>query len=71
MLVLGILVDTIYAFTYISISQINRLIKKAKRRGFNPEVSKIVTVEHVQDEERPGRLKCSQVVRDLIIKIVT
>ena len=28
-------------------------------------------MEHVQDEERPGRPKCSQVVRDLIIKTVT
>ena len=71
MLILGIPVDTIHTFTHISISQINRLMKKAKRRGFDPEVSKIVTVEHVQDEERPGRPKCSQVVRDLIIKTVT
>jgi hypothetical protein len=47
MLILGILVNTIHAFTYISISQINRLIKKAKRRGFNPKVSKIVIVEHI------------------------
>jgi hypothetical protein len=71
MLVLGLPTETIHAFTHISISQINRLFKKAKRRGFDPEVSKIVMVEHVQDEERPGRPKCSQVVRDLIIKTVT
>jgi hypothetical protein len=59
MLVLGLPTKTIHAFTHISISQINRLFKKAKRRGFNPKVSKIVIVEHVQDKERPGRPKCS------------
>ena len=71
MLILRLLTETIHTFTHISISQINRLFKKAKRRGFDPKVSKIVTVEYIQDEERPGRLKCSQVIRDLIIKTVT
>jgi hypothetical protein len=47
MLILGMPTETIYALTYISISQINQLFKKAKRRGFNPKVSKIVTVEHI------------------------
>jgi hypothetical protein len=54
MLVLGLPTEIIYAFTHISVSQINRLFKKAKRRGFNPKVSKIITIEHMQDKERPG-----------------
>jgi hypothetical protein len=47
MLILGLLTEIIYAFTYISISQINQLFKKAKRHGFDPKVSKIVIVEHI------------------------
>jgi hypothetical protein len=47
MLVLGLPTEIIYVFTYISVSSINRLFKKAKRHGFDPEVSKIVIVEYV------------------------
>ena len=47
MLILGLLTKTIHTFTYISVSQINQLFKKAKRRGFDPKVSKIIIVKHI------------------------
>ena len=40
-------------------------------RGLDPDTCKIVIVEHVEDAPKSGRLKCSPVVVDLILKIVT
>ena len=50
--------------------QIYKLYQRAFARGFNPDTCKIVKVEHVQDDDKSGRLKCSQVVVDLILKTV-
>ena len=45
----------ISGITGISKSQITRLRKKARERGFDPSVSKQITMEHVQDAPRTGR----------------
>ena len=45
----------ISSITGMSSSQITRLRRKARERGFDPSVSKQITVDHVQDAPRSGR----------------
>jgi transposase len=61
----------ITAKTGISKSQIYKLRDKAISRGWDPKVSGIVEVEHVEDTPRSGRPKIPQSVVDLILKTVT
>jgi hypothetical protein len=61
----------ITAKTGISKAQLYKLRDKAISRGWDPKVSGIVEVHHVEDATRSGRLKTSQNVIDLILKTVT
>jgi hypothetical protein len=40
-------------------------------RGLDPDTYKIVIVEYIEDAPKSGRPKCSLVVVNLILKIVT
>jgi transposase len=64
-------IEQIAAFTHIKKSRIYSLYAEAKRRGWDPKVSKVVEVYHVEDAKRSGRPKTSQVVIDLIIATIT
>ena len=44
----------ISSITGISLSQITRLCRKARERGFDPSVSKQITAEYVQDAPKTG-----------------
>jgi hypothetical protein len=68
---LGIPHWEIKAKTKISKSQLYKLRNKAINRGWDPKVSGIVEVHHVEDAPRSGRPKVSQNVVDLILKTVT
>src|SRR6059058_316153 len=57
--------------TGISKAQIYKLRDKAISRGWDPKVSGIVEIHHVEDAPRSGRPKISQGVIDLILKTVT
>jgi hypothetical protein len=61
----------ITAKTGISKAQIYKLRDKAISRGWDPKVSGIVEVHHVEDAPRSGRPKTSQSIIDLILKTVT
>lgn len=71
LLEIGMLVEQITALTFIKKSRIYILRKEALCRGYNPSISKIVEVYHVEDAKRSGRPKTFQVVIDLIIATVT
>ena len=49
----------IIAITKISKSQIYRLKEKALLRGYNPSISKIIEIYHIDDSSRSGRPKAS------------
>ncbi len=68
---LGIPHLVITAKTGISKSQVYRLREKAISRGWDPKVSGVVEVHHVEDGSRSGRPKTSQDVVDLVLKTVT
>jgi len=61
----------ITAKTGISKAQIYKLRDKAISRGWDPKVSGIVEVHHVEDALYPGRAKTPQNIIDLILKTVT
>jgi hypothetical protein len=50
------------AFTHVSKSRIYSLRQQAIDRGWDPKVSKVVEVHHVEDAKRSGRPKTSPVV---------
>jgi transposase len=64
-------VEQITAFTHIKKSRVYSLRTEAIRRGWDPQVSKVVEVHHMEDAKRSGWPKTSQVVIDLIIATVT
>ncbi|KAF2174610.1 hypothetical protein K469DRAFT_613986, partial [Zopfia rhizophila CBS 207.26] len=47
----------IEAATGIKQRQIQSYAAEARKRGYNPQVSKVILDEHVQDKPRLGRLK--------------
>jgi len=57
--------------TKISKAQIYSLREKAISRGWDPTISRIVEVYHVEDVPRSGRPKISIEIVDLILKTVT
>jgi len=61
----------IKAKTGISKSQVYRLRNKAINRGWDPKISSIVEVHHVDDTPRSGRPQISQEIIDLILKTIT
>jgi hypothetical protein len=71
LLELGIPHWDIKAKTGVSKSQLYKLQNKAINRGWDSKKSGIVEVYHVEDTPRSRRLKVSQDVVDLILKIVT
>ena len=71
MLEIGILHWDIKAKTGISKSQVYRLQNKAINRRWDPKISGIVEVHHVEDTPRSEQLQISQEIVDLILKTVT
>ena len=61
----------IKAKTGISKSQVYRLRNKAINRGWDPKISGIAEVHHVEDTPRSRRPQISQEIVDLILKTVT
>jgi transposase len=61
----------ITARTGISKSWIYKLRKKALANGWNPEISGIVEVSHIEDSLRSGRPKTPQNIVNLILETVT
>jgi hypothetical protein len=61
----------ITAQTGISKAQIYSLREKAISQGWDPKISRIVEVHHVEDTLCSGRPKTSQDIIDLILKTVT
>ena len=53
----GMPFDEITKVTGISRSTIFTLKKKARERGYNPKVSRILKIEYVTDVPKPGRPK--------------
>jgi hypothetical protein len=68
---LGIPHWDIKAKTGVSKSQLYKLRNKAINQGWDPKVSGIVEIHHVEDISRSGRPKISQAAADLILKTVT
>jgi len=58
-------------FTHVSVKHIYSLVAEAKKRGYNPEVCKIVEVAHVEDAKRSGRPKTSPIVVKEVLAILT
>jgi hypothetical protein len=67
----NVLHHEITAQTNISKAQIYSLREKAISRGWDPIISRIVEVYHVEDVPCSGRLKTSPEIVDLILKAVT
>ena len=42
-------------YTKISLSQVNKIRQKAKERGFQPEISRVILIDYVRDAPRSGR----------------
>jgi hypothetical protein len=61
----------ITAKTGISKAQIYKLREKALSRGWNPIISRIIEVHHVEDGSCSGRPRLAQNAIDLILEIVT
>jgi hypothetical protein len=61
----------ITAQTNVSKAQIYNLREKAISQGWDPAISRIVEVHHVEDVPRSGRPKTSPEIVDLILKAVT
>jgi hypothetical protein len=61
----------ITAKTGISKSQLYRIRDKAISRGWDPIVSPIVEVHHVDDSPRSGRPPISEDIKNLILQTVT
>ena len=57
--------------TGISKAQLYKIRDKAISRGWNPEISGIVKVSHVEDGARSGRPKASQELVDFVLQTVT
>jgi hypothetical protein len=57
--------------TGISTAQLYKLWDKAISQGWDPKVSGIVEVSHVEDAIRSGRLKTSQAISNLVLKTIT
>jgi hypothetical protein len=57
--------------TKISEQHIRKIKRKAIKRGYNPDVCKIILLRYVEDDLRTGRPAIVQTVKDLIIKILT
>jgi len=68
---LGLPIFQITTKTGISKARIYAIRKEALLRGWDPNISTIVEVHHVEDSTRSGRQKTSQEVVDLILEIVT
>jgi hypothetical protein len=69
LLELGIPHWDIKAKTGVSKSRLYKIQNKAINRGWDPKKSSIVEVYHVEDTPRSRRLKVSQIVVDLILKL--
>ena len=51
----GISAKVVQAITEVSIQSISSLKRKARDRGYDPTVSRVLKVEYVQDAPRSGR----------------
>jgi hypothetical protein len=71
LLEIGMPIEQITAFIHIKKSRIYSLCAETVRRRWDPRVSKIVEVRHVEDAKRSSQPKTSQVVIDLIVATVT
>jgi hypothetical protein len=56
--------------TKISKQHIRKIKRKAIKRGYNPDVCKIILLRYVEDNLRTSRPAIVQTVKDLIIKIL-
>jgi hypothetical protein len=68
---LGLPIFQITNKTGISKTRIYAIRKEALLRGWDPNISTIIEVYHVDDSTRSGRPKISQEVIDLILETVT
>ncbi|OJJ79518.1 uncharacterized protein ASPGLDRAFT_1040611 [Aspergillus glaucus CBS 516.65] len=64
-------IQRVEAITGMSSWTIKRWVKKAKERGFNPEIDQRILTEYVEDEPRSGRPKeVTQSIEESIISSV-
>ena len=67
----GITAKVVQAVTGVSIQSISYLKRKARDRGYDPTVSRILKVEYVQDAPRSGRpLKVTPEIEQAILNNV-
>ncbi|OJJ78543.1 uncharacterized protein ASPGLDRAFT_53539 [Aspergillus glaucus CBS 516.65] len=67
----GFDIQRVEAITGMSSWTIKRWVKKAKERGFNPEIDQRILTEYVEDDPRPGRPKeITQSTEDSIVSSI-
>jgi hypothetical protein len=66
----GVSLALVANLTKISEQHIRKIKRKALKRGYDPDVCKVILLRYVEDDLKTGRPAITETVKDLIIKIL-